>query len=314
MSYVRLIDTAAGIRGDHLRYARTPTGDCSRPMPAGSIVATKFTRSGSCSSWFPAPNNDIVRIVIDGDDIGNELGVCLHDVGELLSSQSASRAGHQQPHVPRNAGAIRLEIPHLVGRGFLFDNVTTNTTPASGPVPAGCGEEPPPIVIDKTTRTRFARPDDLITYRISVRNRGDAPVRGLRACDRAPRALRFVGARRVCIAPRAVDGASRSVCCGPVSARRSVPPSGYARTSRRIPSPTAGAWTSPPGPHRSAPHRIRTAPARQRRPPRAAATPGRQGRHDDPGGADCPRCSAVRRLTRGPRPRSGDLGWITHQC
>ena len=83
------------------------------------------------------------------------------------------------------------EVPSLVGGGFLFDNVT-NTT-ANGRGPAGCGEEPPPVVIDKTTRTRFARPDDLITYRISVRNRGDAPVRGLRACDRAPRALRFLG-------------------------------------------------------------------------------------------------------------------------
>ena len=48
------------------------------------------------------------------------------------------------------------------------------------------------IDIDKRTRTRFARPGDLVTYRITVRNRGDAPASGLRACDRAPRALRFV--------------------------------------------------------------------------------------------------------------------------
>ncbi len=55
---------------------------------------------------------------------------------------------------------------------------------------------PPPararLDIDKRTRTRFARPGDLVTYRITVRNRGSAPARGLRACDRAPRVLRFV--------------------------------------------------------------------------------------------------------------------------
>ena len=40
-----------------------------------------------------------------------------------------------------------------------------------------------------------------------MRNRGDAPVRGLRACDRAPRALRFVGAR-----PRLRRAAGRRLC------------------------------------------------------------------------------------------------------
>ncbi len=54
---------------------------------------------------------------------------------------------------------------------------------------------PENIVIDKTASTRSARPGDLITYRIRVTNRGHAPVRGLRACDRAPRALRFVRSR-----------------------------------------------------------------------------------------------------------------------
>ena len=82
--------------------------------------------------------------------------------------------------------------------------------PLNGAGPSGCGEEPPPD-IDKTTQTRSALPGDLITYRISVRNRGDAPVRGVRACDRAPRALRFVGAtvrlrraagRRLCLTIR----------------------------------------------------------------------------------------------------------------
>ena len=70
--------------------------------------------------------------------------------------------------------------------------MSTDTTPANGAVPTVCGEEPPPVVIEKTTRTRLARPGDLVTYRITVRNPSDAPVRQLRACDRPPRALRLV--------------------------------------------------------------------------------------------------------------------------
>ena len=62
----------------------------------------------------------------------------------------------------------------------------TTPTPPTPPTPRAR------IDIDKTTQTRFASPGDLVTYRIIVRNRGDAPASGVRACDRAPRALKFV--------------------------------------------------------------------------------------------------------------------------
>ena len=73
-----------------------------------------------------------------------------------------------------------------------------SSTTANGPgPPADCSGDPPDnIDIDKTTQTRFAHPGDLITYKITVRNRGDAPARRLRTCDRAPRALKFVRASR----------------------------------------------------------------------------------------------------------------------
>jgi uncharacterized repeat protein (TIGR01451 family) len=69
------------------------------------------------------------------------------------------------------------------------------------------------IDIDKTTQTRAASPGDLVRYRITVINRGHAPVRRLRACDRAPRDLRFVrstrrvrraSGRRLCVTIRAL--------------------------------------------------------------------------------------------------------------
>jgi len=52
------------------------------------------------------------------------------------------------------------------------------------------------VEIDKTTPTRVTLPGNLVTFRISVTNRGHAPVRGLRACDQPPRALRFVRSSR----------------------------------------------------------------------------------------------------------------------
>jgi uncharacterized repeat protein (TIGR01451 family) len=166
----------------------------SRAIRLVSTGATQFTRSRSCSSWSPGPDNDIVHIVIDGVDIGNQLGVCLTTWENFyrFQKQPVPVTNSLQFRSANAGGDPGLVIPNLVGHGYLFDNVRTDTTPAKGAVPTVCGEEPPPIVIDKTTRTRFARPGDLVTYRISVRNRGDEPVRGLRACDRPPRALRFV--------------------------------------------------------------------------------------------------------------------------
>jgi uncharacterized repeat protein (TIGR01451 family) len=139
----------------------------------------------------PGPDNDLVRILIDG-----------HDVGQCFTTWENFYRRLSRP-VPisdrllfRSTGA--QEIESLIDGGYLFDSVMTTT--ANGPGPADCsggGEGPPDgIVIDKTTRTRSALPGQLITYRITVRNRGDAPVRGLRACDRPPRALRFVRATR----------------------------------------------------------------------------------------------------------------------
>ena len=78
------------------------------------------------------------------------------------------------------------------GGGYLFDNVTVTTRTSTGTDCSEGGDED--IVIDKTTQTRVAAAGDLINYQITVRNRGEAPAHGVRACDRAPRALRFMGA------------------------------------------------------------------------------------------------------------------------
>jgi uncharacterized repeat protein (TIGR01451 family) len=196
MSFVGLRDTAAGIEAT---IFDTPEADgMFKAYPAGIYSPTAVHTVRFLLQLVPGPDNDIVHIVIDGDDIGNNLGVCLTTWENFYraTNQTVPVTNSLQFRSANAGGNPGLVIPGLVGHGYLFDNVSTDTTPAQGAVPSVCGEEPPPIDIDKTTRTRFARPGDLITYRISVRNRGDAPVRGLRACDRAPRALRFVGATR----------------------------------------------------------------------------------------------------------------------
>ena len=176
--------------------------------------------------------------------------------------------------------------------GYLFDNVSI--TPSNGPGPPGCSgwKARRQIDIDKTTQTRFAQPGDLITYRITVRNRGDAPVRGLRACDRAPRALRFVrstarlrraAGRRLCLTIRLLRPGQRKT---------------FRATFRLRANVTADTVTN--GASADIPTGVRavSVPARKRRHPQAAATPGRQGLRDDrgaaaaaslPGGAESPR-------------------------
>ena len=178
MSYIGLTDTPGGTR---INFYDVPEPDGAFKQ----YFLGTLTRNAphTITFWIklnPGRDDDRVAIFIDGAGVGR----CF----------TTWENSYPQP-VPisdrllfRSTGA--QEIQNLVGDGYLFDNVTTTTANGRGPAAQIVR---PPIVIDKTTRTRFAHPDDLITYRISVRNRGDAPVRGLRACDRAPRALRFLG-------------------------------------------------------------------------------------------------------------------------
>jgi uncharacterized repeat protein (TIGR01451 family) len=204
MSGVRLIDMPGGIRALIYDTPNPATGEFVAYVAPHLYSRDEVHTVRFWIKFVPGENNDIVRIFIDGTDIGNELGVC------FTSWENFYRASQQAVPVTRSMifRAADGEHANLVGRGFLFDNVT-NTT-ANGRGPLGCGEEPPPDV-DKTTQTRSALRGDLITYRISVRNRGHAPLRGVRACDRVPRALRFVGAstrlhraghRRLCLTIR----------------------------------------------------------------------------------------------------------------
>jgi uncharacterized repeat protein (TIGR01451 family) len=209
MSWVGLED---GNNGIHVTISDTPDVDGEFvDYDAGVLDRAKPHTIRFWIKVNPGVDNDVVRIFIDGNDVGQGLGKC------FTTWENYYRTSPEQeppPNVNNPASINSLQFRSSVRGsddleqtgGYLFDNVTTTT--ASGPGPAaGCGDEPPPIVIDKKPQTQVALPGDTITYRIGVRNRGGVPVRGLRACDRVPRALRFVGA-----SVRLRRGAGRRLC------------------------------------------------------------------------------------------------------
>jgi uncharacterized repeat protein (TIGR01451 family) len=265
MSWVGLEDTPAGIQ---VAVSDTPEVDGEFVVhPAGVLDRTKRHTIGFWIKVNPGVDNDLVRISIDGVDLGQ----CF-TTWENYYRTAPEQAPPPNVNTPASIKSLQFRSsvpgpPELADSGgYLFDNVTVTT--ANGPGPQDCsggGEGPPDdIVIDKTTQTRFARPGDLITYRITVRNRGDAPVRGLRACDRAPRTLRFVrttrrlhraAGRRLCLTLRLLRPGQRktfratfrlhplvtartvtngsSVHAPTESAPSPLPPEGPANVSRR---------------------------------------------------------------------------------
>ena len=276
MSWVGLQDTPDGIQ---VSVTDTPDVDGEFVAHPGPLLA--HSRPHTIRFWIkvnPGIDNDLVRISVDGVDLGQ----CF-TTWENYYRTAPEQAPPPNVNTPADINSLqfRSSVPGPAGLaasgGYLFDNVSI--TPSNGPGPPGCrdgGEVPPPdIDIDKETQTQFALPGQLITYRLSVRNRGDAPVRSLRACDRVPRALRFV----------AVQCASASRR-GPAALPHD--PSAAARSAQDVPGhlPAARERHGELGRQRGErghPNRVRavTVPGRHRSPPRAAATPGRQGRRDD---------------------------------
>ena len=225
MSYVGLRDTAGGIRAT---IFDTPEVDGDFVAYDGGLLDR--AKAHTIKFWIklnPGEDNDLVRIFIDGRDIGRELGECF-TTWENYYRTSPEQSPPPNVNTPANIDRLQLRSStpgfDAPNGGFLFDNVTTTT--ANGPGPAACpgGDEGPPpdeeIVVDKDADTRAAAPGEVIRYRITVTNRGDAPAFRLRVCDRPPRALRLVlfrrplrraSGHRVCLAIRRLQaGESRT--------------------------------------------------------------------------------------------------------
>jgi uncharacterized repeat protein (TIGR01451 family) len=183
MSYIGLDDMADGI---HVTFYDTPNPDGD--FVAYDLATPPLARNvpHTIRFWMrlvPGPDNDLVRISIDGQDVGQ----C------FTTWENFYRATNQQ--VPISDRLLFLsgnrdgDRPSLLGGGYLFDNVTTTTAPANGP--PSCD-----LPIIKKADSSTVRAGGLAGYQISVRNRGTMVARNVRLCDHIPRHTTFVSASR----------------------------------------------------------------------------------------------------------------------
>jgi uncharacterized repeat protein (TIGR01451 family) len=136
----------------------------------------------------PGENNDLMRISIDGSDLGQCFATWENYY--RTSSEQAPPPNRNTPAI-MNSLQFRSSAPGFtsVGGGYLFDNVTVTT--ADGPGPAPCG-----LLIDKRADARRVSAGGRAGYQITVRNRARVTARNVWACDRIPRRMTFVSADR----------------------------------------------------------------------------------------------------------------------
>ena len=139
----------------------------------------------------------MVRIAVDGRDVGQ----CF-TTWENYYRTAPEQAPPPNRNTPADINSLqfRSSVPGppalATSGGYLFDNVSI--TPSNGPGPPGCsggGEVPPPDLTStrrhkrssrcRATSSRTGSPSETAATRRCAR---------LRACDRVPRALRFVRA------------------------------------------------------------------------------------------------------------------------
>jgi uncharacterized repeat protein (TIGR01451 family) len=183
MSYIGLDDLADGI---HVIFYDTPDPNDPTNFVSYDLATLSRTQVHTIRFWMrliPGTNNDLVRILIDGQD-----------AGQCFTTWENYYRGfeHHEPapsdrllFLSGNRDGNRLA---LLGGGYLFDNVTT-TTGAAGP--PGCD-----LTIDKTPDSPTVTAGGVAGYQITMHNRGRLAARNLLLCDRIPRRTTFVSASR----------------------------------------------------------------------------------------------------------------------
>ena len=206
MSYIGLDDMPDGIHV--VFYDTTPEGDWTEYDLAGAGTGIVLgnpplsrNQVHTIRFWIkfnPDPNNDLVRISVDGQDSGE----C------FTTWESTYNPVPITDRLLFLVGNRNGDIPTLLGGGYLFDNVTTTTSATGGP--PGCDE-----TVDKTADSPTVTAGGVAGYQITVHNRGRMAARNLLLCDRIPhlttfvsasRKLRRIGGRRCLIIPRLGPG------------------------------------------------------------------------------------------------------------
>jgi uncharacterized repeat protein (TIGR01451 family) len=200
MSWVGLEDTPGGIQ---VTVSDTPNVDGQFADYDGPLLDR--TKPHTIRFWIkvnPGPDNDLVRIFVDGVDLGQ----CF-TTWENYYRTAPEQAPPPNVNTPADISSLQFRTsvqgPAALATtgGYLFDNVTTTT--ANGPGPPGCD-----VPIVKQADTRAVRAGGLAGFQITVRNRGSAIARNIQVCDRIPRRMRFVRADRTL---RALGGRGRCI-------------------------------------------------------------------------------------------------------
>ena len=189
MSWVGLQDTEDGIQ---VSVNDTPDVDgefVAHPVPQ----LLDHTSPHRIRFWIktnPGVDNDLVRISVDGRDLGQ----CF-TTWENYYRTNPEQAPPPNVNTPADINSLqfRSSVPGpsalATTGGYLFDNVSI--TPSNGPGPPGCD-----VPIEKEADQSTVRPGGRVGFRLTVRNRGRLAARNLRACDRIPRRMTFVSANR----------------------------------------------------------------------------------------------------------------------
>jgi uncharacterized repeat protein (TIGR01451 family) len=187
MSYIGLDDMPDGVHV--VFYDTTPEGDYTEYDLAGAGTGIVLgnpplsrNQVHTIRFWIkfnPGPNNDLVRISVDGQDSGQ----C------FTTWESTYNPVPITDRLLFLVGNRNGDIPTLLGGGYLFDDVTTTTSDVGGP--PGCDE-----TIDKTADSQTVTAGGVAGYQITTHNRGRTSARNLLLCDRIPRQTAFAGANR----------------------------------------------------------------------------------------------------------------------
>ncbi len=134
MSYVGLRDTATGI---HINFYETDANGGFVEHSVGDYDRTSVHTVRFLIQTVPGVANDVLQLFVDNVDIGERDGLCFTTWEQYYREGESHEPGVIDSFEFRTAGD-GTTLANLVGQGYLFDNVTTETRADNGPA-TDCG-------------------------------------------------------------------------------------------------------------------------------------------------------------------------------
>ena len=147
MSFVSLEDTPSGIK---ITFFDAQADGSFRAHEVGTYSRTDVHTVRFLIETVPGQANDVLRLFVDGVDIGERDGLCFttwesyyrvnegHEPGVIDSLQFRTANGWDCAANGATKNGATCVVAGLLGGGYLFDNVTTTTRDTGGPAPTTC--------------------------------------------------------------------------------------------------------------------------------------------------------------------------------